>query len=305
MANLKQLTRKGDLLTGGHRACVGCGATVIARQVLAATETPVVCSISTGCLEVVSTLYPFNAWQVPFIHNAFENSAATISGIEACYRALKRRGKIDREIKFIGWGGDGGTYDIGIQALSGAVERGHDFLFICYDNQAYMNTGIQRSSATPLGAHTTTSPAGSVIPGKIQNRKDLTEIMIAHDIPYAAQASPAHWNDLVTKVRKALNTPGPAFMNILSPCQLGWRHEPSETIEIARIAVDTCFWPLYEAENGNYKITKKPKNKLPISVFLEKQGRFRHLMKPENKKVADELQAFVDRKWELLLKKAT
>ncbi len=305
MANLKQLAKKGDLLTGGHRACVGCGATIIARQVLAATETPVVCSISTGCLEVVSTLYPFNAWQVPFIHNAFENSAATISGIEACYRALKRRGKIDREIKFIGWGGDGGTYDIGIQALSGAVERGHDFLFICYDNQAYMNTGIQRSSATPLGAHTTTSPAGSVIPGKIQNRKDLTEIMIAHDIPYAAQASPGHWNDLATKVRKALNTPGPTFMNILSPCQLGWRHEPSETIEIARIAVDTCFWPLYEVENGNYKITKKPKKKLPVSTFLEKQGRFRHLMKPENKKVVEELQAFVDRKWELLLERAT
>ncbi|TET47175.1 pyruvate ferredoxin oxidoreductase [candidate division TA06 bacterium] len=305
MANLKQLAKKGDLLTGGHRACVGCGATIIARQVLAATETPVVCSISTGCLEVVSTLYPFNAWQVPFIHNAFENSAATISGIEACYRALKRRGKIDREIKFIGWGGDGGTYDIGIQALSGAVEREHDFLFICYDNQAYMNTGIQRSSATPLGAHTTTSPAGSVIPGKIQNRKDLTEIMIAHDIPYAAQASPGHWNDLATKVRKALNTPGATFINILSPCQLGWRHEPSETIEIARIAVDTCFWPLYEVENGNYKITKKPKKKLPISAFLENQGRFRHLMKPENKKVVEELQAFVDRKWELLLERAT
>ncbi|TET83699.1 pyruvate ferredoxin oxidoreductase [candidate division TA06 bacterium] len=305
MANLKQLAKKGDLLTGGHRACVGCGATIIARQVLAATETPVVCSISTGCLEVVSTLYPFNAWQGPFIHNAFENSAATISGIEACYRALKRRGKIDREIKFIGWGGDGGTYDIGIQALSGAVEREHDFLFICYDNQAYMNTGIQRSSATPLGAHTTTSPAGSVIPGKIQNRKDLTEIMIAHDIPYAAQASPGHWNDLATKVRKALNTPGATFINILSPCQLGWRHEPSETIEIARIAVDTCFWPLYEVENGNYKITKKPKKKLPISAFLENQGRFRHLMKPENKKVVEELQAFVDRKWELLLERAT
>lgn len=305
MANLKQLAKRGDLLTGGHRACVGCGATIIARQVLAATETPVVCSISTGCLEVVSTLYPFNAWQVPFIHNAFENSAATISGIEACYRALKRRGKIDREIKFIGWGGDGGTYDIGIQALSGAVERGHDFLFICYDNQAYMNTGIQRSSATPLGAHTTTSPAGSVIPGKTLNRKDLTEIMIAHDIPYAAQASPGHWNDLVTKVRKALNTPGPTFMNILSPCQLGWRHEPSETIEIARMAVDTCFWPLYEVENGNYKITKKPKKKLPINTFLEKQGRFRHLMKPENKKVVEELQAFIDRKWELLLERAT
>jgi len=167
-----------------------------------------------------------------------------------------------------------------------------------------MNTGIQRSSATPLGAHTTTSPAGSVIPGKVQNRKDLTEIMIAHDIPYAAQASPGHWNDLAKKVRKALNTPGPAFMNILSPCMLGWRHEPSETIELARIAVDTCFWPLYEAENGNYKITKKPKNKLPVSAFLEKQGRFRHLMRPENKKVIDELQAFVDRKWEHLLKKA-
>lgn len=305
MANLKQLAKRGNLLTGGHRACVGCGATIIARQVLAATETPVVCSISTGCLEVVSTLYPFNAWQVPFIHNAFENSAATISGVEACYRAFKKKGKIDREIKFIGWGGDGGTYDIGIQALSGAVERGHDFLFICYDNQAYMNTGIQRSSATPLGAHTTTSPAGSVIPGKIQNRKDLTEIMVAHDIPYAAQASPGHWNDLVTKVRKALNTQGPAFMNILSPCMLGWRHEPSESIEIARIAVDTCFWPLYEVENGNYKITKKPKNKLPVTAFLERQGRFRHLMQPKNKKVVEDLQAFVDRKWEMLLKKAT
>ena len=305
MANLKQLAKRGNLLTGGHRACVGCGATIIARQVLAATETPVVCSISTGCLEVVSTLYPFIAWQVPFIHNAFENSAATISGIEACYRALKKKGKIDREIKFIGWGGDGGTYDIGIQALSGAVEREHDFLYICYDNQAYMNTGIQRSSATPLGAHTTTSPAGSVIPGKVQNRKDLTEIMIAHDIPYAAQASPGHWNDLVTKVRKALNTPGAAFMNILSPCMLGWRHEPSEAIELTRIAVDTCFWPLYEVENGNYKITKKPKKKLPVNAFLEKQGRFRHLMQPENKKVIEELQAFVDRKWEMLLKKAT
>jgi pyruvate ferredoxin oxidoreductase beta subunit len=304
MANLKELSKRGNLLTGGHRACVGCGAAVIARQVLAATETPVVCSISTGCLEVVSTLYPFNAWKVPFIHSAFENSAATVSGVEACYKALKKRGRIDREIKFIGLGGDGGTYDIGIQALSGAVERGHDFLFICYDNQAYMNTGIQRSGATPLGADTTTSPAGSVIPGKVQNRKDLTEIMVAHDIPYAAQTTPAHWNDLATKVRKALNTPGPAFMNVLSPCQLGWRHEPSETMELARLAVETCYWPIYEVENGKYKISKIPKEKLPVTVFLEKQGRFRHLMKPENKKVVEQLQAYIDRKWEALLKRA-
>lgn len=305
MANLKELAKRGNLLTGGHRACVGCGAVIIARQVLAATQTPVVCSISTGCLEVVSTLYPFNAWQVPFIHNAFENSAATITGAEACYKALKKKGKIDREIKFIGWGGDGGTYDIGLQALSGAVERGHDFVYICYDNQAYMNTGIQRSSATPLGADTTTSPAGSVIPGKSRNRKDLTEIMVAHDIPYAAQASPCHWNDLVTKVRKALNTVGPAFLNVLSPCQLGWRHDPGETIEIARVAVDTCFWPLYEVEKGKYKINKKPKKKLPVSSFLKMQGRFRHLMKPENQNVIEELQAYVDAKWELLLRKTS
>jgi pyruvate ferredoxin oxidoreductase beta subunit len=167
-----------------------------------------------------------------------------------------------------------------------------------------MNTGIQRSSATPLGADTTTSPAGSVIPGKSQNRKDLTEIMVAHDIPYVAQGSPGHWNDLAKKVRKALNTEGPAFLNILAPCQLGWRHDPADTIEIARVAVDSCFWPLFEVENGNYKINKKPKEKLPVTAFLSMQGRFRHLTRPENKKVIDDLQAYIDRKWELLLKKA-
>ncbi|MEW6227397.1 MAG: thiamine pyrophosphate-dependent enzyme, partial [Bacillota bacterium] len=193
MANLKDLTKKDELLCGGHRACAGCAAPIAVRQVLKAVDTDVVVGCATGCLEVTTTIYPFTSWKVPFIHSAFENSAATISGAEAAYRALKKKGKMTRDIQFIAFGGDGGTYDIGFQSLSGAMERGHDMVYICYDNEAYMNTGIQRSSATPKGASTTTSPAGRVMPGKTQFRKDLTAIMAAHNIPYAAQAVPSHW----------------------------------------------------------------------------------------------------------------
>jgi pyruvate ferredoxin oxidoreductase beta subunit len=186
---LKELSKKEELLTGGHRLCAGCGAPIIIRQVLMAAEVPVVAANATGCLEVSTTIYPYTAWRIPWIHTAFENAAATISGVESMYRALKKKGKIDRKIKFIAFGGDGGTYDIGFQSLSGAMERGHDIVYICYDNGAYMNTGIQRSSATPLGANTTTSPAGRVIPGKVQPRKNLTKIMAAHGIPYVAHAT--------------------------------------------------------------------------------------------------------------------
>ncbi len=302
MASLRELVKKEDLLAGGHRACAGCGATVALRQVLLAAERPVVVGLATGCAEVVTTIFPYTAWKVPYIHVAFENVAAVISGVEAAYRAFKKRGEITQDIDFIAIGGDGGTYDIGLQALSGAIERRHRMLYICYDNQAYMNTGIQRSSATPTGAHTTTSVAGKKIPGKLQPRKDLTEIVIAHDIPYAAQATIGYWNDLVTKVRKALATNGPSFINILSPCRLGWGFSPEKTIEITRLAVETCFWPLYEYENYKYRITVKPKEKKSVVEFLKIQDRFAHIIKANDQEMINRIQQEFDRKWERLLR---
>ncbi len=298
----KELAKKPDRLSPGHRLCAGCAAPIIVRQILAAIDDPVVVANATGCLEVATTIYPYTAWRVPWIHNAFENAAATIAGVETAYRSLVRQGKIpERDVKFIAFGGDGGTYDIGLQALSGALERGHQFLYVCYNNEAYMNTGIQRSGATPLGAHTTTSPAGSVIPGKTQMRKDLTAIVAAHDIPYVAQAAPSQWKDLMEKTRKAVNCGGPAFLNVLSSCNRGWRHETYETLEITQLAVDTCYWPLFEVENGVWRLTYKPKEKLPVEEWLKRQGRFRHLFRPENRHLIDELQAEVDRRWERLL----
>jgi pyruvate ferredoxin oxidoreductase beta subunit len=298
----KELAKKPDRLSPGHRLCAGCAAPIIVRQILAAIDDPVVVANATGCLEVATTIYPYTAWRVPWIHNAFENAAATIAGVETAYRSLVRQGKIpERNVKFIAFGGDGGTYDIGLQALSGALERGHQFLYVCYNNEAYMNTGIQRSGATPLGAHTTTSPAGSVIPGKTQMRKDLTAIVAAHNIPYVAQAAPSQWKDLMEKTRKAVNCGGPAFLNVLSSCNRGWRHETYETLEITQLAVDTCYWPLFEVENGVWRLTYKPKEKLPVEEWLKRQGRFRHLFRPENRHLIDELQAEVDRRWEWLL----
>jgi pyruvate ferredoxin oxidoreductase beta subunit len=300
---LKELSQKPELLSPGHRMCAGCSASIAVRQVLLSCQTPVVVSCSTGCLEVATTIYPYTAWRVSFIHSAFENSAATIAGVEAAYQALKKRGKIKHDVKFIGFGGDGGSYDIGFQAISGALERGHDILYICYDNQAYMNTGIQRSSATPRGAGTTTSPAGNVIPGKPTFRKDLTECIAAHDIPYVAQTAVSHWRDLTTKVEKGLAVSGPAFLNILAPCTLGWGFPPNKTIEMARLAVETCFWPLYEVSAGKWKLNYTPKEKLPIEDFLKRQRRFQHLFTEKNKHVIRELQEYVDKKWQALLEK--
>jgi len=299
----KELSKRPERLSPGHRLCAGCGASIIVRQMLAAIDDPVVIANATGCLEVGTTIYPYTAWRVPWIHNAFENAASTISGVEAAYRSLVRQGKIpEQNVKFLAFAGDGGTYDIGIQALSGAVERGHQFLYVCYDNGAYMNTGIQRSSATPFGAHTTTSPAGKVIPGKQQFRKDLTAIMAAHNIPYVAQAAPSKWKDLMQKTRKAVNCGGAAFMNVLSSCNRGWRHGTDETIELTQLAVDTCYWPLYEVEDGEWRLTYKPKEKRPVEEWLKRQGRFRHVFRPENRHMIDELQAEVDLRWERLLR---
>ena len=300
--NLKELTKKPQKLAPGHRTCAGCGIPIMARQILAATDNPIVVASATGCFEVTTTIYPFSSWRVPFIHSAFENAAATISGVETAYRSLKKQGKITKEIKFIAFGGDGGTYDIGLQSLSGALERGHHFVYVCYDNGAYMNTGIQRSSATPLGASTTTAPAGSVKQGKEEFRKDLTKIVAAHNIPYVAQASPSNWADLMKKAEKAFNANGPAFLNVISPCPLGWRIPSHLSIEMCKKAVDTNYWPLYEIENGNYKLNYKPAKVLPIEEWLKPQGRFSHLFKPQNKAIIEKIQANINSEWEKLLK---
>ncbi len=303
MATIKELSKREDLLSGGHRLCAGCGASIAVRQVLLGANAPVVAGSATGCLEVSTTAFPFTAWKTPFIHNAFENAAATISGVEAAYQALKRKGKIDKDVKFVAFGGDGGTYDIGLQSLSGAMERGHDMVYVCYDNEAYMNTGIQRSGATPFGAATTTSPAGKVRAGKPQQRKDLTQVIAAHNIPYVAQASVSHWKDLIEKAEKAFAVEGPAFLNVLAPCPRGWRIKSDETIEIAKIAVQTGFWPLYEVEDGEWKLNFKPKELKPIVDFLKPQGRFAHLFKPGNEHLLEEYQEQVNKNWAQLKKR--
>ncbi len=308
MANLKELTHREDRLAGGHRLCAGCGASIAVRQVLlGAGEDPVVVGCATGCLEVSTTMYPYSSWKTPFIHNAFENSAATISGVEAAFNGLRRAGKIDsdKKVRFVAFGGDGGTYDIGLQSLSGAMERGHDMVYVCYDNGAYMNTGIQRSSATPKGAWATTSEVGSAQAGKQQRRKDLTAIIAAHGVPYVAQASISHWKDLTTKAEKAFNTPGPAFLNVFAPCPRGWRIPSSKTVEIAKLAVQTGFWPVYEVEDGVWRQTVKVANRKPIEEFLKPQGRFKHLFAPGNEELLAEIQSDVDRAWDALMARCT
>jgi pyruvate ferredoxin oxidoreductase beta subunit len=304
MANLKELTHREDRLAGGHRLCAGCGASIAVRQVLlGAGEDPVVVGCATGCLEVSTTMYPYSSWKTPFIHNAFENSAATISGVEAAFNGLRRAGKIDpdKKVRFVAFGGDGGTYDIGLQSLSGAMERGHDMVYVCYDNGAYMNTGIQRSSATPKGAWATTSEVGPAQAGKQQRRKDLTAIIAAHGVPYAAQASISHWKDLTAKAEKAFNTSGPAFLNVFAPCPRGWRIPSSMTVEIAKLAVQTGFWPVYEVEDGVWRQTVRVTNRKPIEEFLKPQGRFKHLFAPGNEKLLAEIQSDVDRAWDALI----
>jgi len=288
---------------GGHSLCAGCGTTLVVRAVLNAIQEPVVVANATGCLEVATTRFPFTAWKVPWLHVAFENAAAAISGVETAYRVLKRKGLIDEEIRFVVFAGDGGTYDIGLQALSGALERGHRFLYICCDNEAYMNTGNQRSGATPELAGTTTTPVGEASLGKVQRRKDLTEIVVAHHIPYVAQASISHWQDLIYKVEKGIAAEGPAFINVLSTCQRGWGFDPKDAVKMARLAVETRYWPLYEVEDGEYRLNHLPEEKVPLEEWLRSQKRFSHLFKDHKGDLIKELQAQVDREWEKLLSK--
>lgn len=305
MYNFKETMNKKERLAGGHRMCAGCGGTVAVRNVLRGLkdEDKAVIGSATSCLEVSTFMYPYTAWEDSFIHNAFENAGATISGTEAAYNVLKKKGKIDDTYKFIAFGGDGGTYDIGFQSLSGAMERNHDMVYVCYDNGAYMNTGIQRSSATPRFADTTTTPLGKQSDGKMQGRKDLTQIMAAHHIPYVAQTTfIKNFSDLHQKSEKAIYTKGAAFLNILAPCPRGWRYPTEDLLKITNLAVETCYWPLFEVIDGKWILNYKPKNKLPIEEFLKPQGRFKHLFKKGNEGLIAEFQKEVDERWEQLLK---
>lgn len=305
--NIRELTKKDNPLTAGHRMCPGCGAPTAVRQALMAIDDPVVVVSATGCMEVSTTVYPYSAWRVPFMHVAFENAGAGISGIIAAHKALSKKGKAKENIKFVAFGGDGGTYDIGLQALSGALERGHDFTYICYNNQGYMNTGAQRSSATPVGASASTSPAGKLIPGKLERAKNLTEIVAAHNIPYVAQTTLHDPMDLIKKVRRAVATPGPAFVNVLAPCTLFWKIEACDQMEVCKLAADSRFWPVYEVVEGRHILSYEPKKAVPIEDFLRAQGRYSHLFKKgrERLDLIAQAQADVDKEWLTLLRKCS
>jgi len=292
MVTLKELPTT-ELFGPGHRMCTGCGPAATARMTMKALEKPAILVNATGCLEVASTIYPETAWKVPWVHTLFENTAAVAAGIEA---SLRKQGKLD-EVDIVAFAGDGGTFDIGIQALSGALERKHDFTYICYDNEAYMNTGIQRSGATPYGASTTTSPAGSKIPGKVDAKKDLIGVCVAHGVEFAATACVAYWNDYITKVRRAAAVKGPAVIHVLAPCPLGWRFETSETIKLAKLAVQTRYFPLYEVDHERYKLSMNVPKPAALEEFLKPQGRFRHLFAPEFAQNLEELKRQVDGNW--------
>ncbi len=304
--NLKEYAVKEKNFYSGHRSCAGCAMPIVARSVLSvASDYNVVVSNATGCMEVTTTIYPESSWGVPWIHNTFENAAATLSGVESAYKALKRKGKVRKKYKFIAFGGDGGTYDIGLQSLSGALERGHDFLYVCYDNEGYMNTGGQRSSATPYGAATTTSPSGKAHKGKEQWKKDLAMISAAHHIPYVAQASIANWADFLKKVKKGLETEGPSVIVVLSPCVLLWHIKPDQVRDVSQLAIDTCFWPLYEIVEGKYVLNYDPgTRKKPIEEFMKPQGRYKHLFQSSNQDIIKRIQSKIDADWDELKRRA-
>ena len=288
---------KEELFVQGHRACTGCGNTLAIRLILKALGREVVIVTPTGCTEVISSPFPYTSWDVPWIHTLFENTGAVVSGIEAAFKILMRRERLARrKIKVVAIAGDGGTADIGLQALSGALERDHDFLYVCTDNEAYMNTGIQRSGTTPWGAWTTTSAVGKIIRGKIQPKKNLPAIVAAHGIPYVATACAAYPMDLFRKVRKAAGIDGPTYLHVLCPCPTGWRFPSALTVRAGRLAVQSGIFPLYEIENGRLKVTVKVAKRKPVEEYIKLQGRFAHLTEEE----IAAIQKQVDAEWEKL-----
>jgi pyruvate ferredoxin oxidoreductase beta subunit len=276
---VSRLASKDESFTPGHRACVGCAEALAVRQVAKALGRNAIMVSATGCMEIISSCYPNTSWEIPWIHTLFENTAAVASGIEAAIKVLRRKGKItdNRRIKVVAMGGDGGTADIGFQALSGMLERGHDVLYICYDNEAYMNTGIQRSGATPFGAATTTSPAGKKSIGQHTWKKNMPQIVAAHRIPYVATACPSYPFDLMEKVKKAAAIEGPTYLHIFSVCPTGWRSPSDLAVRMGRLAVQSGVFPLYEVEHGKWKLSMDFPELVPVAEYFKGQGRFRHL----------------------------
>lgn len=304
---------ENERITSGHRLCAGCAESIILKMIFASTTDPVVVVNATSCLEVASTIYPYTAWRTPWMHNAFENASATMSGIVETFHALMKKPITERPVwaqnlpentKFLVVGGDGGSYDIGLQSLSGALERGHQLLYVCYDNEAYMNTGNQRSGATPRGADTSTCPSGTHEHGKKQNRKNLTAIVEGHNIGYVAQASISNFVDFSEKVKKAFATTGPSFINVISPCQRSWGYDPAKTVEMAKLAVEANFWPLYEIDQGIFRLNYEPKNRLAAAEWFKLQKRFKNLLAPEHTDLLAEIQKEIDDAFTKLKKRA-
>ena len=298
--SVPQLVAGEELFAPGHRACIGCGEALAVRLACKALGRNSIVVSATGCIEIISSQLPYTSWRLPWIHTLFENAAAVASGVEAGLKVITRKERRPtQEVNVVAMAGDGGTSDIGLQALSGALERGHNFLYICFDNEAYMNTGIQRSSATPYGASTTTSPAGKISIGQVTWKKDMPAIAAAHNIPYVATACPSYPFDLMSKVAKGAATQGPAYIHILSVCPTGWRCPPDLAIRIGRLAVETGIFPLYEIENGEYKLSVNFPKLKPVQDYLKLQGRFRHL----SEETLTEIQHRVDKEYAKLMGK--
>lgn len=290
----KSLTEE-EFLAPGARACAGCTEILSIRLALKVLGKDTIAVSPTGCMEVITTMYPDTAWRIPWIHVAFENAAAVASGIEAAVKVLQKKGHFpNRKINTVAFGGDGGTVDIGFQALSGAMERRHNLLYICTDNEAYMNTGRQRSGATPYGASTTTAPAGKYSIGKAEPKKDLASIIAAHRVPYVATASIAYPEDYMEKVRRASQIEGPKFIHVHVPCTTGWGFPPDKGIEVGRLAVETGLWVLYEVVNGEIASVKKIRKRKPVEEYLKLQRRFRHLFKKGQEDKIKKIQQFAD-----------
>jgi len=297
---VRTLTQK-EYFAPGHRSCQGCAEALAVRLVAKAVGRNVIIASATGCMEIVSSPLPYTSWRVPWFHVAFENTAAVASGIESALKVLMRKGRIpQKKIVTLAMAGDGGTADIGLQALSGALERGHNMIYVCTDNEAYMNTGIQRSSSTPFGASTTTSPAGKAKMGQMTWKKNMAAIAAAHNIPYVATACPSYPIDLVQKVKKAAAIEGPAYLHVLSVCPTGWRSAPENSIKLGRLAVETGIFPLYEVENGKYRLSVDFPKLKSIKEYIRLQGRFRHL----TDSMIEEIEGRVHREYEQLKKRA-
>ncbi|MCL2028813.1 MAG: thiamine pyrophosphate-dependent enzyme [Deltaproteobacteria bacterium] len=288
---LKTFPKGPDYLAAGHRACQGCGEILAMRLMVKALGRDFMAVSATGCMEVCTSPFPQSAWQVPWIHVAFENAAAVAGGIDAANVIRRRRGKLpDQRIPVVAFAGDGGTADIGLQALSGALERYHEnLIYVCLDNEAYMNTGIQRSSATPFGASTTTSPAGKLSKGQHTWKKNMPAIAAAHNIPYVATATPGYHLDMMNKIRRAAAIPGPAYIHVYAPCPTGWRMKSELSVDSSRLVVKSRAFPLYEVIDGQYIISQKVENPIPLADYLKPQGRFRHLTEEDIARISERL----------------